>query len=391
MKLQNLAVNKKKISGKDVFVRVDFNVPLAGKVVKEDFKIKQALETIKFLLNNDCRLIVASHLGQPKNGYEAGLSLAPVAKQLEILLDGPVKFLDFKKYSKFKDIRQELKSDKKNRIFVLDNLRFFDGEERDCKKLGKSLASLASVYVNDAFAVSHRANSSVSAIKSFLPSYAGFLVQKEIDNLNKILKPEKPFVAVMGGAKISTKIPIVNKIYPVASQVLVAGALANNFFMAQGLNIGKSLASEKEAEVAKKYLKMTKIILPIDAVVKTDISAKKSIVSVKKISEISDNDTILDIGPKTIALFSKYISSAKTVVWNGPLGMFEEKAFQKGTLEIAKKIAKQAGKKTFCAVGGGETIEALNLSGVAKKINWVSTGGGAMLSYLSGENMPGLK
>ncbi len=391
MKLQNLASNKKKIAGQDVFLRVDFNVPLAGKKVKEDFKIRQALETIQFLLNNDCRLLVASHLGQPQNGYEAGLSLAPVAKQLEVLLDGPVKFLDFKKYSKFKDIRQELKNDKKNRIFVLDNLRFFDGEERDCKKLGKSLASLASVYVNDAFAVSHRANSSVSAIKAFLPSYAGFLVQKEIDNLNKILKPQKPFVAVMGGAKISTKIPIVNKIYPVASQVLVAGALANNFFMAQGLNIGKSLASEKEAEVAKKYLKMTKIILPVDAVVKTTINAKKSIVSIKKITEISDNDNILDIGPKTIALFSKYISLAKTVVWNGPLGMFEEKAFQKGTIEIAKKIAKQAGTKAFCAVGGGETIEALNLSGMAKNINWVSTGGGAMLSYLSGENMPGLK
>lgn len=391
MKLKNLEKNKKKIAGQDVFLRVDFNVPLAGKVVKEDFKIKQALESIKFLLNNDCRLIIASHLGQPKNGYEAGLSLAPVAKKLEVLLDGPLKFLDFKKYAKFKDVRQELKNDKKNRVFVLDNLRFFDGEERDCKKLGKSLASLATVYVNDAFAVSHRANSSVSAIKAFLPSYAGFLVQKEVDSLNKILKPAKPFVAIMGGAKISSKMPIVNKVYPMASQVLVAGALANNFFMAQGLNIGKSLASEKEAEIAKKYLKMDKIILPIDAVVKTIINSKKSIVSVKKITEISDNDSILDIGPKTIALFSKYISLAKTVVWNGPLGMFEEEAFKKGTIEIAKKIANQAGKKAFCAVGGGETIEALNLSGASKKIDWVSTGGGAMLSYLSGEDMPGLK
>jgi len=391
MKLKNLSANKKKIIGQNVFLRVDFNVPVEGKVVKEDFKIKQALESIKFLLNNDCRLVVASHLGQPQNGYDASLSLAPVAKQLEALLDGPVKFLDFKKYPKFKDIRQEIKSDKKNRIFVLDNLRFFDGEERDCKKLAKSLASLADVFVNDAFAVSHRANSSVSAIKSFLPSYAGLLVQKELDSLAKLMRPKKPFVAVMGGAKISSKMPIIKKIYPLADQVLVAGALANNFFLAQGLNVGKSLATEKEAEVAKKYLKMNKIILPIDAVVKTEINSKKSIISVKKITEINDNDSILDIGPKTIALFSGFIKKAKTVVWNGPMGMFEDDNFKKGTIAIAKAIAKQAGGDAFCMTGGGETVEALNLSGMAKKMDWVSTGGGAMLSYLSGEEMPGLK
>lgn len=390
MKLKSLLSDKKIIQGKTVFLRVDFNVSLEGKRIKENFKIKQALETIIFLLENNCRVVLASHLGQPKNGFDAKLSLAPIAKELSLLSGRAVKFLDFKKYSKFNDIRQELKNNQKNTIFLLDNLRFFAGEERNCKRLGKSLASLAQVYVNDAFAVSHRANSSVSAIREFLPSYAGFLVKKEVDNLNKILSPEKPFVAIMGGAKISTKIPIIKKIYPMASQVLVAGALANNFFMAQGLNVGKSLVTEKEVEIAKKYVKMNKIILPVDAVVKTIINSKKNIISIKKINEILDNDMILDIGPKTISLFSKYISTAKTIVWNGPLGMFEEEAFRKGTMEIAKKIALHAAKKAFAVVGGGETVEALTLSGGSKKIDWISTGGGAMLSYLSGEDMPGL-
>lgn len=392
MNLKNLSSVQKKIFGQDVFLRLDLNVPMLGKKIKDDFKIKQSLESIKFLLNNDCRLIIASHLGQPEGAYKAQFSLAPVAKQLETLLDGPVKFLPFTKYSKFSDIRQELKKDKKNRIFVLDNVRFFSGEERNCKRLGKSFASLAQVYVNDAFAVSHRAHSSVSAIKNFLPSYAGLLLQKEIDNLNKIIKPEKPLVAIIGGAKISTKVPLINKIYPATAQVLVAGALANNFFKAQGFNIGQSLFSEKESELAKKYLKMNKIILPIDVVVKSELKNKKSSVSVKKLSEVTDNDNILDIGPKTIALFSKYISQAKTIVWNGPLGMFEEKDFAKGSLAIAKKVAQQSSaKKAFSVVGGGETNELLHLSGVSKKINWVSTGGGAMLSYLAGEDLPALQ
>ena len=392
MSLNNLKDGVSDVRGKTVFLRVDFNVPLSGTKIKEDFKIRQALESISFLLRNDCNIVIASHLGQPKNGFDKKYSLSPVAKHLSLLLAQPVTFLDFKKFSKFPDIRKEINSGlKKGRnIFLLDNLRFFSGEDRDCKRLGRSLASLADVYVNDAFAVSHRANSSVSSIKSFLPSYTGLLLQKEIYSLNKILKPEKPFVAIMGGVKISTKIPIIKKIYPQASQILIGGALANNFFMAMGLNVGKSLVDKKEVNLAKKFLKSKKIILPIDVIVKTEVSSKKNIIGVKNITDVSDNDYILDIGPETILLFSRFIKKAQTLVWNGPLGMFEEDNFKKGTIILAREIAARSKGRAFGVAGGGETVEALNLSGMAHYMDWVSTGGGAMLAYLSGDDMPGL-
>lgn len=390
MKLKSLTGNSRLIKNKKVFLRVDFNVPILNNKIKEDFKIRQSLETINFLLKNNCKIILASHLGQPKNGFEVKYSLFSVAKYLSKILKKKIVFLDFRKFSNFKNIREEINNNQEADIFLLDNLRFYPGEERDCKKLGKSLASLMDIYINDAFAVSHRANSSVSSIRFKKPSFMGFLLEKEVISLDKILKPKKPFVVIMGGAKISTKIPIIKKLYTKADYILLGGALVNNFFLAKGFNIGKSLVDNSRDKIVNEFLNSKKIILPIDVKVLSGRSKDKKI-SNKSLSEISDDDIILDIGNKTIKLFSEYINKAQTIVWNGPMGKFEEAKFKKGTIAIAKEIAIRSRGRAFGVAGGGETVEALNLSKKKKYMDWVSTGGGAMLSYLAGEEMPGIK
>ncbi len=390
MKLKSLTGNIRTIKNKKVFLRVDFNVPVSNNKIKEDFKIRQSLETINFLLKNNCQIILASHLGQPKDGFEIRYSLSPIAKYLSKILKKKIVFLDFRKFSDFKNIREEIKNNQSTKIFLLDNLRFYPGEERNCKKLGKSLASLADIYVNDAFAVSHRANSSVSSIRLNKPSFMGFLLEKEVISLNRILKPKKPFVVIMGGAKISTKIPIIKKLYDKANHILLGGALVNNFFLAKGFNVGKSLVDNSGEKIVKEFLHSKKIILPIDVKVLSKDSRNKKI-SNKILSEIKDNDVILDIGTKSIKLFSEYIDKAQTIVWNGPMGKFEEADFKKGTIAIAREIAVRSKGRAFGVAGGGETVEALNLSKKKKYMDWVSTGGGAMLSYLAGEKMPGIE
>ncbi|HNV12984.1 MAG TPA: phosphoglycerate kinase [bacterium] len=391
MKLQKLEKNK--IKDKKVLLRCDFNVPIAGGKIKEDFKIRQSLETINFLLKNNCKIILLSHLGQPKNGFDKKFSLKPIASHLSKILAKNINFLSYDKYSKFVDIKKKINDELKKgqNIFLLDNIRFFDGEDRDCLRLGKSLSGLADVYVNDAFAVSHRANSSVSAVRKNIPSFAGMLLSKEIDSLEKIIKPKKPLVLIMGGAKIASKAPIIKKFYDKASFILLGGALANNFFKAQGFNIGQSLFDESSDKIVKTYLKSNKIILPIDVVVGSKNGKSKMIKQVKKLKEVADGDFIYDIGPETIGLFSRYIKKAKTIVWNGPMGKFEDSSFKKGTVMVASQIATHSRGSAFGVVGGGETVEALNLSGMASYVDWVSTGGGAMLDYLSGEEMPGIK
>lgn len=388
MKLKNLHQSIKKIKGKTVFLRVDFNVPMNGSKIKENFKLRQSLETINFLLDIKCKVILASHLGQPNHGYEKKYSLAPIAKELGKMLATKVDFLDYTNYFDFKKIKKTIKNN--DGLFLLDNLRFWSGEEKNTKSFGKSLASLVDIYVNDAFAVSHRANASVSAIRLVgLPAYRGLLLEKELESLNKVLKPKKPFVVIMGGAKISTKVPIIEKLYNQASYILLGGALVNNFYLARGFNIGRSLIDKDGLTIINKFLSSKKIILPIDVVVENIKSNKKKIL-IKKIKEVDDNDCILDIGPETILLFSKYIKKAQTIVWNGPLGMFENDKFKKGTVIIAREIAARARGQAFGMAGGGETVEALNLSGMKNYMDWISTGGGAMLSFLSGDKMPGL-
>jgi len=377
----------KTLAGQTVFLRVDFNVPLKNGEIKEDYRIKAGLETINFLLEKGASLIIASHLGEPK-GIDSSLSLKPVAARLKSLLKRPVKFLP-----DWRHLRAvaALKSLKPGEVILLENLRFNEGEYKNDRKFATELAAMADIYVNDAFAVCHRDQASVSAIKGYLPSYAGLLLEKEVSALNKILKPRKPLVVVMGGAKIKTKAPLISKLYAAASHILIGGALANNFFEFQGWEIGRSMVDEDSANHIKKFFKgrklAAKIVLPSDVAVKTKSGQARVVAA----SAVKAEDIILDIGPETIASFAAYIKRANTLVWNGPLGKFEEASFKHGTEAIAYLFASRSSGLAYGVVGGGETVEALNNIKMSEYVDWVSTAGGAMLAYLGGEKLPGLK
>ncbi len=377
----------KSLKNKIVFLRVDFNVALAGSKIKDDYKIKAGSETINFLLAAGASLVIATHLGEPKGKPEAAYSVKPIALHLKKLLGKPVKFLPETVGAK---VDKAVAALKPGEIIMLENLRFNPGELNNNSKFAQELARLADIYVNDAFAVSHRDQASVSAIKKYLPSYAGLLLEKEVTALNKILKPKKPLVVIMGGAKISTKAPLISKLKGTASQILVGGALANNFFKYQKLEIGKSLFDADSQVYIKKFYtgkKLTaKIFLPIDVVVKT----KRGEAAVRLPEAIKKDDIILDIGPETIRLYAGIIKNAQTLVWNGPMGKFEEASYKQGTLSIARLVASRAGGRAYGLVGGGETIAALELTKMAEYVDWVSTAGGAMLTYLGGGKMPGL-
>ena len=377
----------KNIKNKIVFLRVDFNVAIEKGKIKEDYRIVAGLETINFLLERGARLIVATHLGDPKGKPEVEFSVKPVALRLKALLKKPVKFIPEVVGSKVDKAISELKS---GSVIMLENLRFNPGELTNDKKFAKELANLADIYVNDAFSVCHREQASVAAIKEYLPSYAGLLLEKEVMALNKVMKPTKPLVVIMGGSKISTKAPLISKLYGAANQILLGGALVNNFFKYQKLEIGKSLFDADSSSSVKKFYQgkklAAKIILPIDVVVKT----KNSTPAVRLPEEVKKGESILDIGPKTISLYADYIKSAHTLIWNGPMGKFEEASYRQGTLSIARLVASRASGKAYGVVGGGETVEALELTKMTEYVDWVSTAGGAMLTYLGGGKMPGL-
>ncbi|MFA6513808.1 MAG: phosphoglycerate kinase [Patescibacteria group bacterium] len=372
----------KNFKGKRVLLRVDFNVPLENNKVRDDYKIVAGLETIKLLLSQKAKIIIITHLS------DSNLSVAPVVARLRKILNKKIKFISETINAK---VEAAVKKMGDGEIIFLENLRFNKGELEDDQIFAKQLAGLADLYVNDAFAVSHRAQASVSAVKDYLPSFAGLLLEKELKALNKVIKPKKPFVVIMGGAKINTKAPLISKLYPVANQILLGGGLANNFFKFNKLEIGRSLYDADSMLTIKKLLrgkmKDTKIILPVDVVVRST----KGKISLKKTSEVKKNDAILDIGPETTTLYATYIKKAQTIIWNGPMGKFEEEHFKNGTLSIARLIATRSTGKAYGLVGGGETVEALKMSGMMQYVDWVSTAGGAMLSYLGGEKMPGLK
>ena len=386
MKIQSLN-SVKNLSGKKILLRVDFNVPLEAGKIKDDYKIVSGLDTIRTLSDKGASLIILTHLGDPGGKIKADLSTAPLAARLKKLLQKPVKFVA--DISGPLAVKEAVKM-RPGEIIFLENVRFAAGELKNDKKFAKSLAALVDIYVNDAFAVSHRAQASVSAIKSFLPSYAGLLLEKEIKALQRALKPKKPLVAVMGGAKISTKAPIIKNIYPAANKILLGGGLANSFLKYHGYEIGRSLYDQESLKVIKRLMvgkaKDKKIILPVDVVVK--ISTGK--VKAKSVTDVGKQDMILDIGPKTVELYARLIKSAKTIIWNGPMGKFEEARFRSGTIAVARVIASHSSGRAYGLAGGGETVEALKLSGMMEYVDWVSTAGGAMLAYLSKDKMPGL-
>jgi 3-phosphoglycerate kinase len=383
MKLQILK-DPKTIKDKIVFLRVDFNEPLVKGKLQDETKLLAVLPTIRFLIRYRCKIILATHLGEPWGKKNVKFSCKYLAKRLNQMLGGNhVKFIETTIGEK---TAKAVEKAKPGQIIFLENLRFNKGEENNDKKFAKQLASFAEVYVNDAFSVCHRAHASVSAIRKFLPSYAGFLLEKEVYHLNKIKYPAKPMVVLMGGAKIKTKINLIKKLEGNASKILIGGALANNFFKALGMEVGKSLIDEESIKLAKKLVKNKKIVLPVDAVIDNNGSGKA-----KLIDEIGKKDIIMDIGPQTIILYSSIIRKAKTIIWNGPMGTFEKPHFRYGTMALGQLIAARSRGLTFGVVGGGETIEALKMTKMKDYVDWVSTGGGAMLSYLGGEKMPGLE
>jgi 3-phosphoglycerate kinase len=374
----------KLVKNKTVFLRVDFNVPTAKGKIDDETKILAVLPTIRFLLRYRCRIILATHLGEPGGKKITALSCGFLAKRLNLILGGNrVKFVaDIVGHK----AEAAIKALKPGRIVFLENLRFDKREEMDDKGFAKKLASPAEIYINDAFSVCHRAHASISAIRRYLPSFAGFLLQKEIFNLDKIKHPAKPLIVLMGGAKIKTKINLIKNLRDKAAKILIGGALANNFFKAMGLEVGRSLVDSESVAIAKKLLADKKIVLPLDVTVN-----HQNVATVKLIDNINKSDVILDIGPQTIMLYSGIIKKARTIVWNGPMGAFEQTHYRHGTIALGQLIAARSRGKTFGVVGGGETLEALKKTKMDGYVDWVSTGGGAMLSYLGGEKMPGLE
>ncbi|MBU1036658.1 phosphoglycerate kinase [Patescibacteria group bacterium] len=384
MKLKTIK-QVKNLKNKKVLLRVGFDTPLDEKgMIIDDFRIKQGLETIKYLLAKGAGIILINKMGRPKGKVVAKLSNKAVAKRLSQLLK--VKVIQLPKVVGFKN-SVIIKNLKKGQIVMLENVRFHHGEQSNDKNFAKQLAGLGDIYVNDAFSVCHREAASITAITDYLPAYAGLLLAKEVEILSQVLKSKvKPKIAIIGGAKLETKVKVIKNLLKKTDQVLLGGAVANNFIKARGYNIGKSLYDKDYLSQAKKMLGQ-KLIIPQDVVTTTSISTKISI-QVKQLDKINKNDYILDIGPKTINNYFKFLKKARIVIWNGPLGYFEIKEFKKASEKISRFLA-QSSAKTI--IGGGETIQLVNDLALSKKFTFISTGGGAMLEFLEGKVLPGLK
>ncbi len=378
--------------GKRVFLRVDFNVPQdeAGNI-RDDTRIKASLPTINYLLEQKAKLIVASHLGRPKGKYESKYSLKPVAKRLGELISRDVILSPAVVGDEVLKLKKELKE---GQVLLLENLRFDPGEEKNDPSFAQGLAQEVDYYVDDAFGACHRAHASVVGITRYVKkSAAGFLLQKEVDYLSKAVhSPQKPYVAILGGAKVSDKIPVIENLLNKADSVLIGGAMAYTFFKAQGLDVGRSLVEEEMMELALKVLSQAKekrvnFYLPSDHVSAAEKDAKAESKIVESLP-IPANLMALDIGPKTVKAYSEIIAKAKTIFWNGPLGVFEIDKFAQGTMKIAEAVAKSG---AISIVGGGDSVAAVYKAGVSEKISHISTGGGASLEFIANESLPGIE
>ncbi|MCL5780611.1 MAG: phosphoglycerate kinase [Firmicutes bacterium] len=387
--MQKKSVKDIDVKGKRVFVRVDFNVPLDGEVITDDTRIQKALPTIQYLMDQGAKVILASHLGRPKGEVVEKYRLTPVAKRLSELLGKEViKVND----SVGPEPRQAIADMQGGDVLLLENVRFHAEETKNDEKYARQLAELADVFVNDAFGAAHRAHASTAGIAEYLPAVAGFLMEKELENLGKaVSNPERPFVAIIGGAKVSDKIGVIENLLNKVDTLIIGGGMANTFIKAQGYQIGKSLVEPDKVDLAKELIERAKarkveLLLPTDAVVALAMepTSQQKVVSV---TEIPEDWMVLDIGPQTAARFAAAAQKAATVVWNGPMGVFEMEPFAKGTEAVARALA-ESGAITI--VGGGDSVTAVNKVGVEDKISHISTGGGASLEFLEGKELPGV-
>jgi phosphoglycerate kinase len=396
--MSKLSIRDLPLSNHRVLMRVDFNVPLEDGRVMDDTRIRETLPTIEYALRHGARLVLASHLGRPKGKPNPKMSLKPAAERLRMLLDkelAPEENVGFCPECVGPEAEEMAGRLEKGQTLLLENLRFHPEEEANDEKFSKQLASLADYYVNDAFGTAHRAHASTVGVTKFVKkSAAGLLMEKELEYLGKALKhPERPFIAILGGAKVSDKIGVIRNLMDKVDALIIGGGMAYTFLKAQGEAVGKSMLEEDKVDLARQLLQHAKnhkmkFLLPVDHIVADKIDAGANVQTVSG-GHIPANFMALDIGPKTAELFAKEIARARTIVWNGPMGVFELAPFAKGTFKIAQAVAENAGATSI--VGGGDSVSAVHAAGVADKITHISTGGGASLEFLEGKKLPGVE
>lgn len=384
------SVKDVELKGKRVFCRVDFNVPMKDGQVTDETRIRAALPTIEYLTNQGAKVILASHLGRPKGSVVEELRLTPVAKRLSELLGKEVKKADEAYGDSVKAMVDTLSE---GDVLLLENVRFYPGEEKNDSELAKAFAELADVYVNDAFGAAHRAHASTEGIAHYIPAVSGLLMEKELDVLGKALSnPERPFTAIIGGAKVKDKIGVIENLLEKVDNLIIGGGLAYTFVKAQGHEVGKSLLEEDKIDLAKSFMEKAKekgvnFYMPVDVVVADDFSEEANIKTVA-IEEIPSDWEALDIGPKTREIYSDVIQNSKLVIWNGPMGVFELKKFAGGTRAVAEALAEA--NDTYSVIGGGDSAAAVEKFHLADRMSHISTGGGASLEFMEGKALPGV-
>jgi phosphoglycerate kinase len=380
------------LDNKRILLRLDLNVPLVDGKIADTTRIDKIIPTLKFLISQNTKILIISHVGRPNGKIVSELSLKPICKDLEIKLNQNIKLIS----KNIKEINiTDLFVSNDEKIAMLENIRFYSEEEKNNQEFAKQLATLGDIYVNDAFSCSHRAHASIDEITNFLPCYSGLQLDTEVNALKKITSEiKKPITCIIGGSKISTKINIIKNLIPKFDNIIIVGGMANNIIKYTGNNIGKSLQEENSNQIMKEIFSLSKtqnckIIYPQDVVVGKNLNDSPQI---KELNEISADDMILDIGPKTIKVICNIIDESTTILWNGPAGYFENPNFANGSIEIAKKIIENnKSNKIYSVAGGGDTVSLLNNLNAINDFNFVSTAGGAFLEYLEGEELPGIK
>jgi phosphoglycerate kinase len=380
------------LNNKKILLRLDLNVPLLGNKITDTTRIDKILPTLNFLISQNAKIIIISHVGRPKGKILNELSLKPICKDLEIKLNQNIKLIS-------KDVKEidgtDLFVSDDEKIVMLENIRFYPEEEKNNQQFAKQLATLGDIYVNDAFSCSHRAHASIHEITKFLPSFSGLQLNLEVNALKKITSEiKKPITCIIGGSKVSTKINIIKNLIPKFDNIIIVGGMANNIIKYVGNNIGKSLQEENSDPIIKEIFSLSetencKIIYPQDVMVGKDLNGSPQI---KELNEVLSDEMILDIGPKTISMINNIIEKSSTILWNGPAGYFENPNFANGSIEIAKKITENnKSNKIYSVAGGGDTVSLLNSLNSINNFDFVSTAGGAFLEYLEGKELPGIK